>query len=57
MNIAVLISGEYREFEIAHPSWEFDKCGKVDYYFSTWAETSEVNDNLNINIHETVTID
>lgn len=57
MNIAVLISGEYREFEIAYPSWSFDKCGKVDYFFSTWNTTSEVNDNLNINIHETVTID
>ena len=57
MNIAVLISGEYREFEISYPSWRFDECGTVDYFFSTWSETSEVNARLNINISEAVTID
>jgi len=57
MNIAVLISGEYREFEIAHRSWTFNEYGNVDYYVSTWDETREVNKNLNINICETVTID
>lgn len=43
MRIAVLISGEYREFEKAHTSWNFDLLGKVDYYFSTWSTSSSSN--------------
>lgn len=38
--IAVLIAGEYREFEIAHQSWSFLKWPNVDLFFSTWSESS-----------------
>lgn len=54
MRLAVLISGEYREFEIAVKSWDFLKYNP-DCYFSTWNTTSEFNSKLNININETVT--
>jgi len=43
MKIAVLISGEYREFEFAHKFWSFLKWQNVDCYFSTWNESRFVN--------------
>jgi hypothetical protein len=43
MKIAVLICGEYREFERAHMSWNFSQLGEVDYYFSTWDTTTSTN--------------
>ena len=37
MKIAVLISGQYREFEIAVQSWKFiPKGSDVDFYMATW---------------------
>jgi hypothetical protein len=57
MNIAVIVSGEYREFDLAHVSWPFVNWPTVDFYFSTWNTTTEVNDRLGINIKEEVTID
>lgn len=36
MKIAVLISGEYREFPIAHKFWTFLSWPDVDCYFATW---------------------
>lgn len=36
MKIAVLISGEYREFPIAHKFWSFLSWADVDCYFATW---------------------
>jgi tRNA A-37 threonylcarbamoyl transferase component Bud32 len=55
--IAVLISGDYREFEIAHKSWKFVGNPNVDFYFSTWEQTKQVNENLGIYIKETVSED
>jgi tRNA A-37 threonylcarbamoyl transferase component Bud32 len=56
MSIAVIVSGEYREFDLAHDSWPFIKWPTVDFYFSTWNTTTEVNDRLGIHIKEEVTI-
>jgi hypothetical protein len=53
--IAVLISGAFREFEIAHKSWKFLDNPDVDVYFSTWETTKQHNDKLNIHVDETVT--
>jgi len=53
--IAVLISGEYREFAIAHKSWEFINNPKVDFYFSTWELSSQKNDKLGIKVKENIT--
>jgi hypothetical protein len=57
MKTAVLIWGEFREFENAHKSWNF--LNKIDYdiYFSTWETTRETNDLLNIDLCENVTSD
>lgn len=57
MRIAVLITGEYREFEIAHKSWPFLKWPDVDFYLSTWSITKELNSRMKINISETVSIE
>jgi hypothetical protein len=56
MSIAVIVSGEYREFDFAHISWPFIKWPTVDFYFSTWSTTTEVNARLGIHIKEKVTI-
>lgn len=48
MKIAVLISGDYREFEIAHKSWEFLNNPDVDIYFSTWSRSNQVNEKIGI---------
>lgn len=53
--IAVLISGAFREFEIAHKSWKFLDNPDVDVYFSTWQTSSQHNNKLNIHVTETVT--
>ncbi len=53
--IAVLISGEYREFEIAHKSWEFINNPNVDFYFSTWEVSTQKNDKLGIQVKENIT--
>jgi tRNA A-37 threonylcarbamoyl transferase component Bud32 len=52
--IAVLVSGDYREFEIAYKSWEFINNPNVDFYFSVWKYTTQCNKKLNIDIKETV---
>lgn len=54
MKIAVLISGEYREFDIVHKTWPFLKWQDVDIYVSTWNITTETNTRLDINIVESV---
>lgn len=41
MRIALLISGEFREFEIAHKFWTFLQWKDVDIYWSTW-KTSNI---------------
>ena len=34
--VAIIVYGEYREFEIAQKSWDFLKTMDSDFYFSTW---------------------
>jgi tRNA A-37 threonylcarbamoyl transferase component Bud32 len=53
--IAVLVSGEYREFEIAHKSWEFINNPNVDFYFSTWEISKQKNPKLGIGVKENIT--
>lgn len=36
MKIAILVSGDFREFKIAHRSWPFKDWKNIDYYFSIW---------------------
>jgi hypothetical protein len=52
--VAVLVIGEFREFEIAHKSWEFLNHIDYDLFISTWDTSTEINQPLNININETV---
>lgn len=56
MKLALLIAGEYREFEIAIKSWKFLKDNS-DCYFSTWDTTSENIPALDIDFTEEVTED
>ena len=56
MKIAVLIAGEYREFDLAHKNWKFLTYANVDCYFSTWDVTKETNIPLNIDIEEAVSL-
>lgn len=55
--LAVLVGGEFREFENAQKSWEFLKDFDYDIFVSTWDMSYEKNDNLNISISEEVTSD
>lgn len=57
MKTAVLVWGEFREFENAHKSWNFLKDLNYDIYFSTWDNTIEKNELLNIDINESVSED
>lgn len=50
MKIAVLISGEYREFPVAHKLWNFLKWSEVDSYFVTWDKTLHVDKDRSIPI-------
>ena len=36
MNLAVLVTGMYREFQISIDSWDFINAFDCDFYFSTW---------------------
>lgn len=51
--LAVLVGGEFREFESAHLSWPFLSLDH-DFFISTWDTTTEKNPKLNINLHEEV---
>jgi len=58
MKIAVLVFGEFREFENAHKSWTFLNNIDYDIYVSTWNCSHEINEeHLNINLYEEVTSD
>ena len=46
MKIAVLIYGQYREFDIAVKSWEVLNNFDCDFYFSTWNKSKQVNENI-----------
>lgn len=54
MNIAVLVCGQFREFEYAVRSWDSIKSLGCDFYFSTWSKSSQKNDLLNISIEEDI---
>lgn len=54
MTIAVLIAGEYREFEHAIKSWNFLKHG-VDIYMSTWTTSDVRHHYLKIHKKEIIT--
>jgi hypothetical protein len=53
--MAVLINGEFREFEIAVQSWNFMNDIDCDFYVSTWSKCIQKNKNLNIHIEEEIT--
>lgn len=54
--IAVIISGEYRTFDICRKTMTFLDNENVGVYFSTWDRTVQSNKYLNYHIDETVTI-
>jgi hypothetical protein len=47
MKIAIMVYGQYRDFEIAVKSWNFLDSG-YDFYFSTWNNSKQYNKKLNI---------
>lgn len=55
MKTAVLVSGMYREFDIAVKSWKFLKDLDCDVYFSTWKKSIQSSKVLDIHIEEDVT--
>ena len=55
--MAVLINGEFREFDIAIKSWKFINEIDCDIYVSTWDKTIQINKKLNIHIEEDITED
>jgi hypothetical protein len=54
--LAILIGGEFREFELAHRSWPFLTI-EHDFFMSTWDTSHEQNTKLGIDLHEVVTTD
>jgi len=42
MRVALLVSGEFREFAIAHKFWPFLHWNDIDIYFSLWSTSSIV---------------
>ena len=54
--LAILVAGEFREFEKAYLSWSFLDMDN-DFFISTWDTSIEQNSKLNINIKESVTSD
>jgi hypothetical protein len=57
MRLAILVCGEYREFETAHRSWDFLTKTDNDVFFSTWNKSVQENKGLGICIEEDVTED
>jgi hypothetical protein len=55
MKTAVLVSGMYREFDIAVKSWKFLNDLDCDVYFSTWKKSVQSSSVLDIHIDEDVT--
>lgn len=51
--LAVLVGGEFREFESAYPSWPFLSI-EHDFFISTWDTSIEKNPKLNIDLLEEV---
>jgi hypothetical protein len=46
MEVAVMVYGQYRDFEIAVKSWNFLDSG-YDFYFSTWNNSKQYSRKLN----------
>jgi hypothetical protein len=57
MKTAVLVSGMYREFDIAVKSWKFLNDLDCDVYFSTWKKSIQSSKVLDIHLEEDVTED
>lgn len=55
MKIAILIYGQYRQFDIAYRSWKFLNELDHDVYISTWDRSREVIENMGIDIDFKVT--
>lgn len=55
--IAVVISGEYRTFDMAVKTMPFLQADNVDIYFSTWNMSVQVNVDLDVNITEHITVE
>lgn len=53
--IAVLISGEYRKFDVTRKTMSFLDQPNVDVYFSTWDRTTYSLPSVGLQIEETVT--
>ncbi len=54
MKLAILVCGEYREFELAHRSWDFLTKTDNDVFFSTWDRSIQENKGLNVRIEESI---
>lgn len=48
MKLAVLLFGDYREFEKASISYDFFKEYDIDFYISTWKQTNSYDSNYNL---------
>ncbi len=55
--IAVLISGEYRKFDITRKTMTFLDDPNVDIYVSTWDKTVYSNPRINLYVEEDITTD
>jgi hypothetical protein len=57
MKVAVLLFGEYRQFEYSIQSLKVFDDFETDFYVSTWDYSSEVVEELNIKIQKNISID
>lgn len=57
MKIAVLICGDYREFDYSYQFWNFVNQIDCDIYMSTWNKSIQINEHLGINLHEDISED
>lgn len=55
MKIAVIVYGEYREFEFVVKSWDFLEKLNCDVFISTWDKSIQINQELNIHVDEDIT--
>lgn len=52
MNIAIIVYGPLREFELAHKTWGVLNELNSDFYFSTWDKSEQSHPKLGIEISE-----
>ena len=55
MKVAILLSGEYRMFDICRPTMTFLNDLEVDVYVSTWDTTHHFRPGINLSCYEKVT--